>query len=220
MVANPVINFDQVNPSKVLPAGIYNLRFASIEVESNQYNGCLQLVIEFRVEQPDICKGRALYEYMRLGKTPFKSVNESWPEDYQEYARLDDPDFLNPLTHRFSPDFRKFQKMIVAAGVRPQGETSLKDVAALAVGKIFTAEIVETLHEFGKRKGQEKNEIGEIYPYGSEETYLNRDGAKSNVPKPSGNGTGPVVQPSGLRPTIPNMVMPSVNTEEDDDIPY
>lgn len=206
------INWDGIVTSRVLPAGFYNLRIASAELVNNSYNGLLQINLELRVEAPEVAKGKAHYEFLTLGKSPFKTIKDEWGDDFKEYAALNDPNFEDPRVQQRSRELKMFKRMLECAGYQFPSASSLEEVLQLSVGKVFTARVVVSQHEFGKRAGEDRNEIDGIFPFGTETPRLERDNRqdRSKVAKPS--DARPVATTTAIRP-VPNMSQPTETVE-------
>lgn len=100
--------------SRILPIGDYHLRVASME-EAYSKSNLFMYKLEFRVVAPELCKDRAYYEYLVIGKHS-RQAEAGASEEWTRYCELDDPDGEDPLTQRYSSGLRTLKQILVSAG--------------------------------------------------------------------------------------------------------
>lgn len=190
----PNIQWGSISTSRILPAGNYDLKIDKTELATNQFNGCLQLNVVLRVVAPgQPSDGKAHTEFLQLGKTPFKTIKEEWPDDFKEFAAVDDPNFEDPRVQQRSRELKTFKRMLECAGFKFPAEASLEEVVAAAPGHIFTGHMNVVVMEYGKRAGEEKNVLDGIFPRGMVPT--DDKASKSKVTKPSARSAGSAIRP-------------------------
>lgn len=182
----PMIPWSEIVTSRILPAGFYNLKIKSADLVNNSYDGCLQINLELRVEQPEAVKGKAHYEFLKLGQVGKQIAEDKGSAEWRERMAIDDPNFEDPRVQQNSKELKTFKRIMECAGYQFPPAALLEEVVAMATDHVFTAELGVAVVEYGKRAGEEKNVINSILPYGSEEPRLGLEvaKAKSSVPKP------------------------------------
>jgi hypothetical protein len=193
-MSNLMINWDLVQTSRLIPAGYYNMKIVKAELVNNSYDGCKQINLEMRVEmENNPSHGKAYHEFLKLGQVGRKiAEGPNTTPEFIERMAIDDPEFEDPIVRAHSHELKTFKRIVEAGGMTLQGESSLAEVVAKAVGLQFTAQINVGVHKFGKRAGEEKNFIGPedsaaktsqgIFAYGTR--LGNESTVKSSVPKP------------------------------------
>lgn len=217
------IQWSALHTSRVLPAGYYNLRIASAELGHNTYSGRLQITLELRVEAPDFAKGKGHYEFLELGKTPFKTIKPEWSAEYQAYAEINDPNFEDPRVHQMSKELKTFKRMLECGGFQFPDEAPLEDIVALSVGKVFTADVIIEVEQYGKRKGEDKNVLGAILPFGTETPGIKAVAtATTAVSKPGSPRPilATAIRPAPMLTRQNGSAAPNFFEDDDEDVPF
>lgn len=207
-----MINWAAVIPSRIIPAGFFNVKVDEAQVKMNTFNGCKQIDLVLKVEMPENpSHGKTHYEFLQLGQVgKVIEPTENTTPEWIERMAIDDPNFDDPVVQANSRELKAFAKMMKSSGYTIEVEQSLEEVVQAAVGRQFTVQFGVGVKETGKRAGEEYNFIGAedkpaakvqgIFPFGSRVGDVPT--VKSSVPKPQARPTMSAVRPKPMMTAV------------------
>ena len=205
LVNDVVIDFSETPSMGLLPEASYRMRIVSLESRRTRENGILMYVMEFRVVEPAAVIGRPHYEYLMFGTTPFHVERQGDPE-YQRFAQLDDPDALDPLTHKRSRGIQMFKTILEMAGQPMIGAMGMAELTALCnSGQLEVGlRLRREEQQAGEYAGTMRNRIGHVFELGTEEigfassTTSRRDRSVGALPSGSSRQRASGPQPENM----------------------
>lgn len=155
-------SWSKVRPNTCLPAGLYDFAVTDVRPQQSREKGLAMYIIELAVISPQTKNGELHLEYCVFGHTPFEYTGND--KGFAEYAALDDPDGIDPITHEYSSGMRQFRHLLETAGIEFNDDKSMEDIVnevqqgGIQVGARVT--VAET------NQGGARNNLAGFYPVG------------------------------------------------------